>query len=80
MSDNENIEKLSDDELDEISGGKKKHVQYDRYDVYTVKPNDTFWKIANRYGVSMEFLGNLNNVYPPYYIHIGQELFVPKKD
>ena len=73
MLDNKEDQLLSDEALDEVSGGGLKG-----YDYYYVKPGDTFWKIAVTHNISMEDLGRLNNIYPPYYIRIHQQLIVPK--
>ena len=76
MLDNKEAQALSEEELDEASGGSgglKGNLEY-----YYVQPGDTFWKIAVNHNISMEDLGILNNIYPPYYIRIHQQLIVPK--
>lgn len=74
MLDNKEDQLLSEEALDEVSGGGLKgNLEY-----YYVQPGDTFWKIAVTHNISMEDLGRLNNVYPPYYIRVHQQLIVPK--
>lgn len=75
MTDEVKEEKLSDEELDEVSGGG----QYIGYEDYWVKPGDTFLSIAGRYGIAVKDLGILNNIPYPYYIWVGQKLLVPKR-
>jgi len=66
--------KLLDETLNEVSGG----TQYDHFVTYTVKSGDTFAGIAAFFGVSKEYLANLNNIPYPYYIKVGQPILVPK--
>ena len=69
-------EKLTDEELEAVSGGNgglKGNLEY-----YYVQSGDTFWKIAVNHNISMEDLGRLNNICPPYLIRVNQELIVPK--
>ena len=74
MLDNKEDQLLSEEALDEVSGGGLKgNLEY-----YYVQPGDTFWKIAVTHNISMEDLGRLNNIYPPYLIRVQQELIVPK--
>ena len=74
MLDNKEAQALSDEELDEATGG----AHYKGYKDYWVQPGDTFWKIAVTHYTSMEELGRLNNIPWPYYIYVGQKLLVPK--
>ena len=41
---------------------------------YTVQPGDTLGGIAHHYGLSYIYLAKLNQLTPPYVIHIGQVL------
>lgn len=43
---------------------------------YTVKRGDSLWKIANRYGVSVNSLVSLNNIQNPNLIYPGQQIQV----
>ncbi|KAF1084819.1 N-acetylmuramoyl-L-alanine amidase XlyA precursor [Sporotomaculum syntrophicum] len=47
---------------------------------YTVQPGDTLASIANRYGISMQQLVELNNIANPNYIWVGQIITIPDDD
>ena len=79
MSDNENIEKINDETLEEVSGGNWDQPQYIGYDTYYVQPGNTFKGIADYFHVPMAYLANLNNIPYPYYIRIGQPILIPKR-
>ena len=51
----------------------------DSYDVYEVVKGDSLWAIANRYGIRVNDLIELNNL-NDLTISIGQKLLVPKKN
>lgn len=44
---------------------------------YIVKKGDSLWKIARRYGVSLEKLIQANNIKNPDMIYPGQEIVIP---
>lgn len=53
-------------------------MSYYRNIIYTVKPNDTLWKIANMYQVGISELINANPQIPnPNLIYIGQQITIP---
>jgi LysM repeat protein len=45
--------------------------------VYVVKPGDVLWKIARRYGTTVQGLAARNNLADPNLILPGQELTIP---
>ncbi|MEQ9332770.1 MAG: peptidoglycan DD-metalloendopeptidase family protein [Thalassobaculum sp.] len=45
--------------------------------VITVRPGDTVYALARRYGVSARTLIENNRLAPPYLLHVGDRLFVP---
>lgn len=45
--------------------------------VYIVESGNTLWKIANKYGITIQDLVNVNNLDPNQYLYIGQKLFIP---
>ncbi len=45
--------------------------------VYTVKPDDVLWKIAQQYGVTWESLAEYNKLQNPHLIYSGQKLKIP---
>jgi LysM repeat protein len=44
--------------------------------IYTVKPGDTLYKIASKYGTSVNNLIQFNYLQPPYTIYPGHQLVV----
>ncbi len=50
---------------------------YITYITYTVKSGDTYWNIANNYGIPMSELLEANNLTESSYIYTGQKLTVP---
>ncbi|QQE73000.1 LysM peptidoglycan-binding domain-containing protein [Brevibacillus composti] len=44
---------------------------------YVVQPGDTLNAIAARFGVPVQELIRVNNIPAPYYIYIGQNIYVP---
>lgn len=46
-------------------------------DVYVVKPGDTLYSIAARYGVSWETLASVNRILNPALLQVGQQLVIP---
>jgi murein DD-endopeptidase MepM/ murein hydrolase activator NlpD len=47
---------------------------------YVVRPGDTLNSIAARFGVSVQDLIRANNLQPPFFIYIGQTLFIPIRE
>lgn len=44
---------------------------------YTVRSGDTLNSIAARFGVPVQELIRVNNIAYPYYIYVGQNLYIP---
>ncbi|MDH4615753.1 LysM peptidoglycan-binding domain-containing protein [Brevibacillus sp. AY1] len=44
---------------------------------YVVRSGDTLNSIAQRFGVPVQELIRVNNIAYPYYIYVGQKLFIP---
>ncbi|ASJ53138.1 peptidoglycan-binding protein LysM [Brevibacillus formosus] len=44
---------------------------------YVVRSGDTLNSIAARFGVSVQELIRVNNIAYPYYIYVGQNLYIP---
>lgn len=59
------------------SNGNNNNTNYIRY---TVKTGDLLWKIAQKYGVTVQEIINLNNMNSPYYIYIGQTILIPVEE
>ncbi len=49
----------------------------DRYPVHVVEPGDTLYAIAERYGVPVRRLAELNEIDDPTTLEIGQRLLIP---
>lgn len=47
------------------------------YDVYTIKPGDTFYEVARRYFINLNRLLAANPGISPYSLQIGQQIIVP---
>ncbi len=45
--------------------------------IVTVGPGDTLYSISKRYGTTVQELGRLNRIPPPYALRMGQRLTVP---
>lgn len=45
--------------------------------VITVRPGDTVYALARRYGVSARTIIESNRLSPPYLLHVGDRLFLP---
>ena len=58
---------------DEIAQNSARRVAR-KHKKITVKAGDSLVKIANRYGVDMDYLARINNISAPYDIHPGQTL------
>lgn len=44
---------------------------------YVVRPGDTLNSIAARFGVPVQELIRVNNIAYPYYIYVGQTIYIP---
>lgn len=51
-----------------------------RPDIYTVKKSDTLYSIGLEYGFDYKEIAQKNDIPPPYVIHVGQLLKLPKAD
>ncbi|HXH65351.1 MAG TPA: M23 family metallopeptidase [Mariprofundaceae bacterium] len=50
----------------------------DAYAVYSVRPGDTMYSIAKRFGIDYKLLARRNRIPYPYTIYVGQELFLTR--
>lgn len=46
-------------------------------EVYVVKPGDTLYSIASRYGVAWQTLASVNRILNPSLLQVGQRLIIP---
>ena len=54
-------------------------VEDTNYDTYVVQKGDSLWAIAQKYGITVQELINLNNL-SNNTLQVGQKLLVPKQD
>ncbi|SHK43563.1 LysM peptidoglycan-binding domain-containing protein [Tepidibacter formicigenes] len=47
---------------------------------YTVQPNDTYWKISQKYNVDIDELLKVNNAKENPSLEVGQEIIIPEMD
>ena len=74
MSQNANIDII--DNIEEDS--KELNRQQCSMVIYFVKPNDTLWKIAKRFGSTVDDIARVNDIADADNIQIGQQLFIPR--
>ncbi len=75
----ENILKINDLSSDMLVDGQKIMVPYvapKDFKFYTVKPNDSAFLIAQKYGISVTELLNANNLSSPA-LEVGQKIIIP---
>ena len=46
--------------------------------VYFVKPSDTLWKIAKKFGSTIEDIARVNEIGDINKIDVGKQLFIPR--
>ena len=46
--------------------------------IYVVKPNDTLWKIAKRFGSTVDDIVRVNGIERPDKLNIGEKIYIPK--
>lgn len=64
--------------IDEITSEEKE--TEDKYSmiIYFVKNGDTLWKIAKRFGSTVEDIAKLNEIENPDLIQVGKQLYIPR--
>ncbi|HPT88595.1 MAG TPA: LysM peptidoglycan-binding domain-containing protein, partial [Bacillota bacterium] len=45
--------------------------------IYVLKPKETLWRLAKRYGTTVEVLMELNNITDYTALEIGQQIVLP---
>ena len=81
MEENEKIEKLSDESLEEITGGyfyPGSAPTYDGYNTYYVQYGDNLQKLSWILKTPVQNLITLNNLTYPYILYVGQPILYPK--
>ena len=46
--------------------------------IYVVRPNDTLWKIAKRYGSTIDDIVRVNGIERPEKINVGEKIYIPQ--
>ena len=46
--------------------------------IYYVKDGDTLWKIAKKFGSTVEEIARINGIENPDKLNIAQQLFIPR--
>lgn len=46
--------------------------------IYVVKSGDTLWKIAKKFGSTVEDIARVNGMKNPDKINIGEKIYIPK--
>ncbi len=64
-------------DLDRFTAGVFSDGSAEHWRTYTVRPGDTLWAIARRYGTTVEALVQANGIADPNLIYVGQVLRVP---
>jgi LysM repeat protein len=47
--------------------------------IHTVQSGDTLWKIAQKYGTTIQAIVDANKLDPNKYLYVGQKLTIPTK-
>lgn len=75
MSENMKVNEIHEEVLDQVSGGTSPEGDI----VYTVKRGDTLGRIARKYGTTVAFLAEYNNIADPDRIKAEQKIRIPLK-
>ena len=46
--------------------------------IYFVKPGDTLWNIAKKFGSTVEDISRVNGIENPDILQVGRQLFIPR--
>ena len=66
------MEEIKDKDLAEVSGGVEGN-----FFRYTIQPDDTLLKIAEKYGTTVDYLCAVNKIADPNMIIAGTTILVP---
>lgn len=64
--------------IDEVNIDETRDKQIYSMIIYFVKPNDTLWAIAKRFGSTIQDIARVNKIEDVNKINVGQQLFIPK--
>lgn len=64
--------------IDEVSVDETRNKEIYSMIIYFVKPGDTLWKIAKRFGSTVSDIVRVNKIEDENKIYPGQQLFIPK--
>lgn len=64
--------------IDEIEESEKRACPSYSMIIYFAKPGDTLWKIAKRFGSTVEDIARVNNIENVDELQVGRQLFIPR--
>lgn len=64
--------------IDEITSEQRDKEDTYSMVIYFVKPGDTLWKIAKRFGSTVEDIARVNGIENPDLIQVGKQLYIPR--
>ena len=64
--------------IDDIHEDENRHISTYSMIIYFVKPGDTLWKIAKKFGSTVEEIARVNGIELVDKLNIGQQLFIPR--
>ena len=64
--------------IDDIQEDENKNINQHSMVIYFVKPGDSLWKIAKKFGSTVEEIARVNGIDVADKINIGKQLFIPR--
>ena len=64
--------------INNITEGEADNLEDYSVIIYVVKPNDTLWKIAKRYGSTIDDIVRVNGIERPEKINVGEKIYIPQ--
>ena len=64
--------------IDEIKQDESRFLNTYSMVIYLVKPGDTLWKIAKKFGSTIEEIARINGIEIIDKINVGEQLFIPR--
>lgn len=64
--------------IDDIKEDEDRNMHTYSMVVYFVKTDDSLWKIAKKFGSTMDEIARINGIDPASKLNIGQQLFIPR--
>ena len=64
--------------IDDVTEEENRELSKYSMVIYFVKPNDTIWNIAKRFGSTVDDIVRVNGIENPENIQVGKQLFIPR--